>query len=396
MAQRTTMTIIEAVNALQDEKRAEAMFIAARWPNGIACPKCGSLDVYDCYERKPQPYRCRDCHRYFSVKTNSLMHGSTLSYSKWAMAMYLISTNPKGISSLRIARDVGVTKKTAWFLMHRIRRGWETEDQMFVGPVEVDEAYIAGKEKNRHAKKKLKSGNMAAKTVVVGILDRATNKIKTVVFNTPSSDNLVSFVHSNVEDEYNTPVYTDGAAAYTKLNTANHGVVEHSVGHYVSEDGVVYTNGIESFWSMIKRGVMGAYHYISPKHTHRYAVEFAGRHNDKDLDMIDQITSLMARMSGKRLTYRQLVGLRGHSLNVEHRSMTQAEAFRRLSSKDIERQRAHDHAEAQARETLTDILVDMGVIKPAPKGKPRHSDEHPLGLSAGKAMQRFFEENHPL
>ena len=375
--QRNTMTIIEAVNTLQDEDKAEEMFTSARWPDGIACPKCGSVGVYECIDRKPMPYRCRDCRRYFSVKTNSLMHGSTLSYSKWAMAIYLITSSNKGISSLKIARDVGVTQKTAWFLMHRIRKAWESGDQMFAGPVEVDEAYVAGKEANRHAKKKLKSGNMAAKTVVVGIKDRDTNKVKTAVVRSSTAANLVEFVHSNVEDRVDTPVYTDGASAYSRLSARIHGVVEHSIGHFV--DGDVHTNGIESFWSTIKRGVMGVYHYVSPKHTHRYATEFEGRHNDRGLGMADQITSLMARLGGKRMTYRQLVGVRGHSLVVEHRGMTQVEAFRNISSVDIERQRAHDHEEAIVHKALSRLIADQSASF--------------TEATQASVMRRYFDEN---
>lgn len=118
-------TMLEVVVKLGDERKAERMFMGARWPNGVACPRCGSLDVYECLGRRSQPLRCRDCYKYFSVKTNSLMHNSRLSYSQWALAIYVM-TRSKGASSVQIARDVGVTQKTAWFMMHRIREGWRT------------------------------------------------------------------------------------------------------------------------------------------------------------------------------------------------------------------------------------------------------------------------------
>ena len=394
------MTLLQTVAQLGDDNKAEQMFIAARWPDGIACPKCGSLDVYESASRPSQPFRCRNCHGYFSVKTGSLMHGSNLSYSKWALAIYLMTSSGKGMSSIRMARDVGVTQKTAWFLMHRVREGWATGDQMFAGPVEVDEAYVAGKERNRHARKKLKSGNMAAKPVVVGMKDRATGKVKTAVVDSPSAANLVDFVHCNVANIFDTPVFTDGNGAYERLSSRHRGVVEHSIGHYVEyvEDGEdIHTNGIEAFWSMLKRGVMGVYHYVSPKHLHRYAVEFAGRHNDKDLGVWDKIRSLASGMFGKRLTYKQLVGRRGHSLLPEHRGMTQSETFRSASSAVIERQRQRDHEEAQAIRRIKVALREIGITPHTDDHTPSHRQPQMSSAEYQKLiMRRFFEGDVPL
>ena len=308
------MTLIEVVNTFQDEESAEQFFIGARWPDGIACPKCGSVSIYKCTNRKPMPFRCDDCHKYFSVKSGSLMHGSPLPLSKWALAIYLVVSSNKGIPSIRLGRDVGVTQRTAWHMAHRIREGLDSGDPMFKGPVEVDETYVGGSDSNRHSNKKLREKAFSSKTVVVGVKDRETKHVKAAVISSPTVDNLVEFVHSNVESVARTPVYTDGLQAYDHLWTFDHRSVNHSVGQYV--DGDAHTNGIEAFWSMIKRGVMGVYHYLSPKHTHRYALEFEWRNNARadGLSMMDQITSVMAGMVGKRLTYRQLVGRRGHAL----------------------------------------------------------------------------------
>ena len=321
------MTIVEAVGTLSDDEKAERMFIDARWPDGVACPKCGSVDIKDQSESRKQPFRCRDCRKEFSARTGTLLHGSNLSYSKWALAIYLLATSNKGISSIRMARDIGVTQKTAWHLAHRIREAWASgDDPMFAGPVEFDETYVGGREGRRHAEKKLKKGNFAAKTTLVGAKDRATGHVKTAVVDSPDTKNLVDFVHSTVEDKFSTTVYTDGAAAYYHVWSFRHGVVEHSTGQYV--DGDVHTNSIESFWSMIKRGIMGVYHYVSPKHTHRYALEFEGRNNSRMMDAWDQIKLVMSGLDGKHLPYRKLVGRRGHSLALEHRGMTQVEIFR--------------------------------------------------------------------
>ena len=391
------MTLVEAVRTLGDDDKAEQFFIATRWPNGIACPNCGSLDIYECPNRKPQPFRCRDCRKHFSVKTDTLMHGSPLPLSKWALAMYLLSANPKGYPSTRMARDIGVSQKTAWFLNHRIREAWASGDQDFVGPVEVDEAYVAGKEKNRHARHKLKSGNMTAKTVVIGAKDRDTNRVKTAVLESVTTNNLQWFVTSNVEDMSNTPVFTDGHSGYVSLPTKHHGVVQHSIGHYVEyvdggED--IHTNGIEAFWSMLKRGYIGVYHYFSPKHTHRYATEFEGRHNAKDLSLWEQIKALVLGTVGKRLTWAKLVSKRGHSLSSEYRNKTQAEAFRHLSSGVIERQRQRDHDRAQAEKEVREILAELGLpYRGDYEPPPEPPSDSQLGV---EVMKRYFKENPPI
>ena len=283
---------------------AEKWLEEQRWPDGFRiCPDCGSTNTAVVKSRKPMPYRCRDCRRHFSVRKGTVMQHSKLGHRTWVLAIYLLTAHPKGYSSRQLARTLGIDHKTAWHLAHRIREGFDLgKSKPLAGPIEVDEAFMGGRERSKHANKKLRARHgTVGKTPVVGIIDRATNTL--VAKPVPSTKRAVihPFIFKHVAPD--AKIYSDESPIYRTL--PNHQAVKHKRGQYV--DGPVHTQSIESAWAIIKRMHKGTYHSMSPKHLHRYVRELAGRHNLRPLEPLERMAAVARALVGKRLTWRKLV-----------------------------------------------------------------------------------------
>ena len=301
---RKGISLIEIMDMFPDDDTARKWFEECRWPGGLVyCHDCGSTNVQLGAKHPRMTHRCRDCKKFFSVKCGTAMHGSKLGFRIWAIAIYLITTNLKGVSSMKLHRDLKITQKSAWHLAHRLRKGWQSQKSLFHGPVEVDETYIGGKEKNKKPSKKLKAGRgPVGKTAVIGARDRATNKVDAAVIDDTTAETMHGFIGNRAAE--GAVLYTDDHRSYQGIQF-QHETVRHSVGEYVK--GRAHTNGIESFWAMMKRGYHGTYHKMSKKHLARYVAEFSGRHNLRPLDTKDQMAQIASGLSGQRLRYKDLV-----------------------------------------------------------------------------------------
>ena len=313
-AHRKGLSLMEIMRKFPDDETAEAWFIEQRWPTGLACPHCGSTNVQSGTKHKTMPYRCREkeCAKRFSLKTGTVMEGSKLGFQIWAIAMFLLSTSLKSVSSMKLHRDLSITQKSAWFLAHRLRKAYEENAGTFSGPVEADETYFGGKRKNMSNAKRRALAEAGAgrgsvgKVAVVGVKDRATKHVRAKVVEHTDKATLQGFVVENSAPD--ATVYTDEASAYEGLPFV-HEAVKHSAGEYVR--GMAHTNGMESFWSMLKRAHMGTFHKFSPKHLDRYVTEFGGRQNVRENDTVDQLGAMVEGMEGKRLRYRELIAPNG-------------------------------------------------------------------------------------
>ena len=295
------LTLIDFFRRFPTDDAAQAWFVSRRWPDGIICPTCQSTDVQTDAKHPEMPYRCRECRHYFSVKTNSIMHSSKLGYQQWALALYLLTTSKKGISAADLGRKLGISRKSAWHMAHRIRETFNTDTEMFTGTVEADETYVGGIDRNRHHDKKR---GYNSKTPVLGVKERESGRVQFAAVRNVTSGIVQSWLGHRVA--HGATLYTDGSPVYRGANVSRHESVNHAIGQYVR--GEVHANSIESMWAILKRSHKGTYHSWSERHLHRYLNELAGRFNSRGEKTLDRIEALADSMAEKRLSYENLTG----------------------------------------------------------------------------------------
>jgi transposase-like protein len=301
-------TLQEAILHFSDFENCKAVLARLRWPDGVVkCPRCGSDHVV--YLAKNRAWKCYGKHESptFSLKTGTIFEDSPLGLDKWLAALWLVVNCKNGISSCESARDLGVTQKTAWFMNHRLRFALRNGGLgMLCGEVEADETFIGGKARNMHASKraaKISGTGPKDKTAVMGILERG-GEVRTSVVPNRKKKALQSEVRQHVEA--GSAIYTDALKSYEGLDEFQHQVVDHAV-RYV--DGKIHTNGLENFWSLLKRGLNGTYVSVEPFHLFRYLDEQSFRYNNrKDVDDYGRFMLALSQITGKRLTYEHLTG----------------------------------------------------------------------------------------
>lgn len=317
MAQTTTKNVPQDFNSLlelieyfTDEAKCLNYLLAQRFDGAIVCPHCGNSKVY-CFSDGVR-FKCGACRQQFTAKVGTIFEGSKIAMKKWFVAIYLVTSHKKGISSHQLAKDLKVTQKTAWFMLHRIRFAL-SQGSFEVnmggnegGMVEVDEVFIGGVEKNKHANKKatkLTGNQLSGKTMVVGLLERG-GKLKTRVMPIHSRDMLQGIVHLNVIQ--GSKIVTDAHKGYVGLrDNYEHVSIKHTEGKYITK-GELHTNSIEGYWSLFQRSIIGIYHSVSPKHLQAYCDESTFRYNTRASNEGNRVSLTLSKSNG-RLTYQTLI-----------------------------------------------------------------------------------------
>ncbi len=302
-------TLTEAVLYFQNPDNCREYMVPRRWPNGVTCPTCGTDKVK--FQPQHNRWQCSVHHakRQFTLKTGTVMEESPIGLDKWLTAMWLVASNRNGISSWELHRALGITQKTAWFLLHRVRLAMQDDltGGNLGGEVEVDETFIGGKARNMHKDRKRrvqKAGrNTGGKAVVLGMLERG-KQVRATVVPDRVKGTIRPIVKANVEP--GTAIYSDEHGNHWRMDEYEHSMVNHLVAYV---DGNVHTNGIENFWSLLKRGIGGTYVSVEPFHLFRYVDEQAFRFNNRlPMSDADRFSFLVRKIVGKRLTYAELTG----------------------------------------------------------------------------------------
>ncbi len=305
---RSTISTFKLFELFPDNETARLYLEARMWPEGATCPDCG--EKVRITTRKAGFYRCNVCRDFdFTIRTGTIFERSKVPLHRWVYSMYLLVTARKGISSMQLAKEIGVTQKTAWFILGRLREACSAPDSIdkLKGIIEIDEAFFGGKEGNKHESKKLHAGRgSVGKTTVLGMRERGGRTYAKV---TPirSLQTVTNEIVANIET--GSQIYTDEHVLFRGLDGLfyAHDAVNHSAGEY--KRGAAHTNGIESVWAVLKRGLHGVYHHASAKHLFRYVDEFAWRLNEGDVKRhtLLRLDSFIDAIVGKRLTYKRLI-----------------------------------------------------------------------------------------
>ena len=301
-------TLHDAIRYFSTGDNALNFMVSLRWPAGVVCPRCGSKEVRFLKSRKI--WECSECEslRQFSVKVGTVMEDSPISLDKWLCAFWLIANAKNGISSYELHRSLGVTQKTAWFMLHRIRLAMQSGSiEKVSGRVEADETYIGAKARFMHKNKRTGKTGMVGKTAVLGLLERGTegaSRVRCKVLKRTRVSDLDPAIRENVEK--GAEVMTDKLSSYYKLSDEYvHQVIDHAVSY---AEGHVHTNGLENFWSLLKRGIRGTYVNVEPFHLFRYLDEQAFRFNERKDNDAGRFVKAVAGVLGKGLRYSSLIG----------------------------------------------------------------------------------------
>jgi transposase-like protein len=304
---KSTISTFQLFALFPDEETARKYLEGRLWPNGLVCPQCGNAALLT---RPNGFFRCNPCGKYtFSVREGTIFGRSKIPLHKWIYAMYLLVTARKGISSLQLAKEIGVTQKSAWFMLQRLREACGDSDDIdkLRGDIEIDECFVGGKEANKHERKKLHAGRGAVgKVAVLGMRERG-GRTRAQVIDQRTIETIQGAIHAGVE--VGSQLYTDEHVAYTDLDGLffRHETVNHGAGEYAR--GEAHTNSIESVWAVLKRGLHGVYHHASPKHLSRYVDEFTFRLNEGKVSRhsLERLASFVDRVAGKRITYAEVI-----------------------------------------------------------------------------------------
>jgi transposase-like protein len=306
----TPKTLVEAIQYFSDPENCRQFMIAVRWPDGIVlCPRCGSEKVS--YLENAKLYFCKVKHpkQKFSLKVGTVFEDSPIALEKWLMASWMLSNCRNGVSSYEVSRSIGVTQKSAWFMLHRIRLAMSDDNLGKIGgspknPVEIDETYISGKPLNRHIGNRTSEGK---KAIVMGMKTRTTREVRAMVIPDAKRITLQEKILDHVG--WGAHIYTDQNVGYDKLSATNlfvHKTVNHMVEHV---KGDVHTNGIENFWALLKRTLKGTYVAVEPFHLDAYVTEQVYRfNNSKGKTDAQRFNKVLSQVAGKRLTYAELTG----------------------------------------------------------------------------------------